>query len=1730
MPNIQNYTLIDKIFESTDTLLYRGHRNFDQAPVTVKFLKTEYPSPRELARLLHEFSILKELDVPGVAKAYALERTGNSLALVTESLSGWAVSELMLSRRFDLRTVLRMASSLAGILEAIHRQHIIHKDIKPHNFLYDQNTKRVYLIDFGIASRLSHEVQKLQNPGTLEGSLAYMSPEQTGRMNRPIDHRTDFYSFGVTLYELLTGELPFRSAEPMALVHSHIARKPVPPHQRAAGIPLMVSHLVMKLLAKAAEERYQTASGLKADLDECIHQLERTGEISEFPLGRSDQNGELLIPQKLYGRSEELLTLLSAFARCSAGATELLLVSGYSGVGKSALIHEVHKDIARRDAYFVSGKFEQFNRSVPYASITQAFRELIRQLLSESAESIAQWKTKLLAAIGGNGRLLTDLIPELEILIGAQPPLPTLGPSAAQNLFTLTFQNFVRPLATAEHPLVLFLDDLQWADLASLRLIQALLTDPQRGHMLLIGAFRDNEVSAGHPLQAALDELGKTAATINAIKLAPLSLAHVLELLGDALRPPPADIAPLAELIYEKTHGNPFFMNQFLTALHAEGLLSYSASVNSWTWNSKAIKERMATANVISFMADRISRLSAQTQYLLKLAACIGHVFQLQTLAALAERSVSETAVELWEALQESLLLPVGSDYRFAHAPGSETLDPSGQALFRVSYRFVHDRVHQAAYTLLDDHSKRAVHLRTGRLLLDSTREQPALREELLFEIVNHLNDGAALISDAAERWQLAQMNTQAGKKARAASAYVAAADYYKMGVTLLGEFDWSRDRGIFFSLYSGLAECCMLVGRLAEAAPLIDTLFAKAEALPERVTAYKLRVDLITMQANFDEAVRVGREALALLGVTFPDTPAELGGLFMAELQLAQQKLGLRDIDELVDAPVLDSPQQTMILQLLAVLSSPAYLANPTLFSVTLLKRVNIALEYGNTEDSAFTYNTYGVILATAFNRVEEGYKFAKMSLALNEKFGNAALTCKLNLGTAAILGLYGPIRDTLPYLDRGYRAGLESGDFEFLSYSRYLSVIMRLCAGDDLNEIREDIEKYLVVMQTTKDVISTATLTLCRQLVAALQGRTRGMASIDDDTFRESAFVEELQRTSVLMPLNWHYVAMAQLHCLAGSYEAAIATAQQGIAAGTLRLGFYYTQELSFYLCLAILGLRTAAGAEQQAEPPPYADLLKEHLGYVAASAQRCPVNNAHKQLLMEAELARCAGKSTEAAELYDRAIATAQAGGFLHHEAMANERCAQFYLSRNRAKFASVYLGDAHYCYVRWGATAKAAALVASHAELLQPEVTSKRGTRSTPRGSATTSSQMVTGALLDVSTILLAAQAISSEIVLDKVLDQLMKIMVTNAGAQRGFLILRREDDLLVDATVTIDPDQTRVGLGIPLESCTELPMSIIQYVRRTGEPIVLGNASEDSRYASDPYISAFRPKSVLCLALIHQGRLTGIVYLENNAAHSVFTADRIEVLQLLSGQAAIAVENALLYSNVQSVTERLQQSNQALSVANASMQTLTDNLRHSNQELSAANQQLRALSEAQQRSNLELSAAHERLQTELAQRAQAEQARAALQAEIIQMQNTRLAEMSTPLIPITEAIMVMPLIGTMDGQRAQQVLETALEGVQANRTHVVIIDITGMKHVDTSVASTLIQTAGALRLLGAQSVLTGIRAEVAQTLVGLGIDLGSIVTRGTLQSGIAYALSRTGESHLLKEERARQQRR
>ncbi|MEG3949288.1 MULTISPECIES: AAA family ATPase [unclassified Microcoleus] len=1528
---IPNYQIISTVYSGSRTLVYRAIRTSDQLPVVIKLLKNDYPTFSELVQFRNQYTITKNLNSPSIVQTYSLEPYKNGYALVMEDFGGVSVHEWAIKGKnaLSLREFLSIAISLCNTLDILYRQRIIHKDIKPSNILINPETKQVKLIDFSIASLLPRETQTLINPNVLEGTLAYISPEQTGRMNRGIDYRTDFYSLGVTFYELLTEKLPFESHDPMELVHSHIAKASPLVHEITDKIPFVLSEIVTKLMAKNAESRYQSALGIKFDLENCLTQLQVTGSIESFEIAQRDVCDRFIIPDRLYGRETEAATLLQAFERVSSGATEMILVAGFSGIGKTAVVNEVHKPIVRQRGYFIKGKYDQFNRNIPLSAFVQAFRDLMAQLLSESDTQLTHWKEKILSALGENGQVLIEVIPELEQIIGKQPAAPELGGSAALNRFNLLFSKFIALFATAEHPLIMFLDDLQWADSASLSLMQVLMSQSDMGYLLTIGAYRDNEVFPAHPLMLTLEEMKKDSATISTLTLNPLSQSHINDLVADTLSCTKVIAQPLSELVYQKTQGNPFFATQFLKALHQDGYIAYNFTVGHWQCDIAAVKLLSLTDDVVEFMAMQLQKLPDATQNVLKLAACIGAQFDLETLTIVSEQSLTDAATALWRALQEGLILPTSQIYKFfqgtQQSDSEETVNPS--------YRFLHDRVQQAAYSLIPDDNKQATHLQIGQLLQQklSVSEQA----EKLFDIVGHLNLGMELIAQPQERQTLAQLNLKAGTKARSATAYAAARVYLQNGLELLPPDCWETQYELTLNLYVAAAEASYLNGDFERMEQLASVVLQQALTILDRVKIYEIQIVAYTNQSQMLEAIAVGREALAQLGVDLPTAADET--TTSSALQEIDEQLQGREIAELVELPVMSDRTAQAAMQLLSLLSMPVYATKPELLPMLSAKMVLLSLEFGNTPASTIGYVVYGLVLCAFLGDVETGYRFGQLALSVLDLLNAQSMK---SLTFDLFGGFIQPHKEALwaalLTTKEGYKAGIETGDFLSSSYNIITYAYLALLSGVELELLDPELAAYSAALDQLKQGLVRSFIDITRQTIQNLRETVSQSDRLIGTAYDETVMLPHHQQNNQLLEIAIVYIYKLLLAYCFGNYPAAQEYLTQFKSYWMNLSGTVFIPVFHFYAALTHLAVFPTQPEVEQGE---LLAAIASHQTALHQWAHNAPMNYLHKWYLVEAERCRVLGEKVAATEHYDRAIALATEHQFIHEAALANELAAKFYLEWNKERIAQEYMTNAYYGYARWGAKAKVADLEKRYPQLLAAILQQTRTAFSvndtvfavgtiTSTSSATSSSSV--SDTLDLAAILKASQTISGEIELEKLLSSLLSIVIENAGADKCVLILLRDDRLLIEGSITVGTEPV-VLQRLPIEDSQDISLKLIYKVLHDRQTVVLINASADLTLANDPYIMRQQPQSILCSPILHQGKLLGILYLENNLATGAFTSDRVELLNLLCAQAAISLENARLYEQSQTYSQQLEQSFAELSASNSRFEKLVDNV-------------------------------------------------------------------------------------------------------------------------------------------------------------------------------------------------------
>jgi PAS domain S-box-containing protein len=1445
-----------------DIALYRGSGN-GLPPILL--VAAGEASLSAVERLQHEYALKAELDAGWSVRPVALTHYNHGMALMLEDPGGEPLDRL-LGRPLDVSHFLSIAIPLAVALRQVHERGLIHKDIKPANILVDAANGGVWLTGFGIASRLPREHQAPAPPELIAGTLAYMAPEQTGRMNRSVDSRSDLYALGVTFYEMLTGQLPFTAADPMEWVHCHIARQPMSPNDRIGGIPWPLSAIVMKLLAKTAEERYQTAAGVEGDLRRCLAEWKATGRIGPFPLGAHDASDRLLIPEKLYGRKCEIETLLASFDRVVAqGTPELVLVSGYSGIGKSSVVNELHRALVPSRALFASGKFDQYKRDIPYATLGQAFQSLVRSLLSQSEAELGRWRDSLSEALGPNSQLIVNLVPELELVIGKQPPVADLPPQDAQNRFQMVFRRFLGAFARKEHPLALFLDDLQWLDTATLNLLEHLVTHPEVRHLLLVGAYRDNEVGPAHLLLRTLEAIRKAGARVQEIVLAPLGLDDVGRLIADALRCKPERARPLAELVQEKTGGNPFFAIQFFIALADEGLLAFDQVAAAWQWNIDRIRAKSYTDNVVDLMAEKLKRLSSTTQEPLKQLACLGNIAPIATLALVHRTTEEAIHAALWEAVRADLVVHQDS-----------------------AYKFLHDRIQQATYSLIPDEQRADVHLRIGRVLLASmTADELA---EHLFDVANHFNRGATLLVDRDEKAQVAAIELRAGRKAKASTAYASACVYFVAGMALLDESDWDRHYDLTFGLWLERAECEYLTGQLASAEARLSLLSTRARTIVDSAAVTCVRLNLYTTLDHSDSAVEVGLDYLRRVDDGRWPLHATAEDVRQAYDRLLQ-RLGSGSIELLVDLPLMTDPDRRATMDVLTMLTSPALFTEENLFRLVVCRMAALSLEHGNSDGSCLAYAWLGSVLGMYFGDYQAGFRFGRLGLDLVEKRGLDRFKARVYLVFAVhVVNWTQNLSISRGLLRRAFEAAQETGDLSYVAYSCVDLVTNFLASGDPLGEAEREAENGLeFVRKMSFGLISDCMIGQLR-LIRVLRGLRPVFTSFDGAEFDEGSFEQRLEsKPQLAFAASWYWIRKLQACVYAGDFASAVAAASTAASVLWTTPTQFEVAEYHFYAALARAVCCDMAAAEERLQ---HLDALASHLKQIAVWADNCPATFANRAALVGAELARLEQRELDAERLYEAAIRSAREHGFVQNEGLTHELAARFYAARGFDTIAHAYLRGARRCYLRWGAFGKVRQL-----EQLHPHL------RDAPVPASPTTTIGTPAEQLDVGTVLKAAQAVSGEIVLDKLIETLLRIAVEHAGADRGLLILFPGDGPRIAAEATSGRGQVEVTLRQTAASPAELPESVLHYVVRTRESVILDDALAQNPFSADEYLRQKHVRSVLCLPLVKQAKLIGVLHLENNLTSQVFTPARISVLELLASQAAISLENARLYNDL-----------------------------------------------------------------------------------------------------------------------------------------------------------------------------------------------------------------------------------
>lgn len=1406
-----------------------------------------------------------------------------------DKLEGSPLSIIISERKVLLSEFLTIAIKATDAIGEIHRKNIIHMNINPENILWNEDEQVLKIVDFDTSLRMFQDYNELAAAKAFDGSMAYVSPEQTGRMNRTIDYRSDYYSFGITLYELITGEKPFETDDMLEMIHSHIARVPQTPREKNPDIPKSISDIIMKLISKNAEDRYQSSFGINCDLKKADSELKETGIVSDFIIGQKDISEKFEIPQKLYGREKEIKTLINTFDLvCTNGDPQTIMISGFSGIGKTSLVHEVYKHILERKGVFISGKVEQFTGNRPYLPIINAFGEFIRQILSESEEQFIYWKNTILAAVGNNGQLIVNVIPQLEVIIGKQPQSPELESVSAQNRFRIVFENFIKCFATKEHPLVMFIDDLQWADSSTLKMIELFLTDSGVKNIYFIGAYRDNEVNDIHPLVTLFNEKNNIIKNFQIMKLGPLSIEDVCKLIQDTLKCDYQRAGILGSVCFKKTMGNPFFLNQLLISLYRNNLIRFDYNSGSWSFDISKIQEQGITENVVELMISNIRKLPEETQNALKTAAVIGHSFSLRILSKLIEKSETETLKEMWVALKEGIILPAETDYKYINEDKN----------LPVSYRFLHDKVQQAAYLMIPEDIKKRLHMKAGRLLKSTSKNNI---EENIFDIVNHFNIAVDLITTDEEKEELANLNSIAGKKALDSISYDMAIGYFKTCIGLLGKAAWEKNYTLMVHASIELTKLFFMVADYDAMQKTGETILENSNDILDKVKVNEIFIRALYSQSKLQEAILYGVQTLKLLGFNSSVNPGKISVL----KSIIEVKYLLRgkSIEDLIYLPEMQDEKFKRIIRLLDIIHLPAHLINRNLSVALALNIVKYTIKYGNTASGSVGYSILCAALS-ALGFINEGYKFGELALEIAYKYNsqeNVVTTGFIFYNSSHHFKHH--IKESIPWHKNFCHMGIEIGNFEFGALNAMMYCTKSFYAGKRLEELKSDLAFYSNLIIKLKQESALYVVKTYHQMVLNLLGESEYPCVLTGEIINECEFISALKEKNIRTHLGDYYCNKILLLYMFNEYFDAVEYCE--IAHNYLESveGTYSSPMFNFYESLSYLANYKNMSYEMKRKSIRVVRINQRRLKKIVLQA---PMNYMHKYYLVEAEIAKEFGDATKALEYYERAINAAAKNGYIYEEAIASERAAIYYFSQKNERVAIAYLEYSIHCYEKWGAKAKVKHLIETYSDIhnfnIKGDGNIGGDVFQIPAVKAYKNRDAV-----DLTSVIKASQAISEEIEYRSLIKKLIKILIENAGAQKVILLKKKEEELTIEATYQIGDEEPTIAERKNLEKY--VPLSMIKLAERTAETLVISDAQK-SEFRNDAYVKTVQPKSVFCIPLVHQGTVRRILYFENNLAVGAFTPEKVEMINMLSAQMVISIENAELYQRA--VTDGLTQ--------------------------------------------------------------------------------------------------------------------------------------------------------------------------------------------------------------------------
>lgn len=1475
--NVSGYKLHNVLYQNKRTIVYSGYRETDRFEIVLKTIAGEYPTLDQIGNIYKEYKILEGIDSPNIVKVLSLFEFNAKPYIVMEAIAGESIANVLENRNLSTREFLELAIAITDGIKSIHEKNIIHKDININNILWDDVNHVCKIIDFSLATDLAQESLSMVSVNQLEGNLYYISPEQTGRMNAVVDYRTDYYSLGITLYKMATGVLPFSSDNPPELVHCHIAKLPVPPHEINKSIPRVVSDIIMKLISKNPEDRYQSMGGLKYDLEKCLATLSE-GDIKYFEIARYDISNKFHLPNILYGREKEVAFLWESFQRCSRGSREIVFLSGRSGIGKTSIVSEIHKSVVENNGFFIRGKYDHHDTSIPYSGIIHAFEELINQVLTFSEEKLEIWRNQMNMALGNNGQIIVDILPVVEQLIGEQPPLNYLPPVESQNRFNIVFKNFVRVFANELCPLMIFLDDLQWADQASLDLISVLLLDVDLNYLLFVGAFRDDETDDNHILSLMMDQMKKEKVPLTEVKIEPLSKVQISQMISGALAKSEKEVDQLAELVHAKTKGNPFFIKEFLKTLYRTNLIQYvedrnDFSKSGWRWDVLRIRQENITDNVIELMVGKFKNLSKDTIEILKVACCLGIRFDLATLGRILNRTEFQIVGDLKEAINEGMLLKE-----------------------KTKIAFVHNKVMEATYSLLSEENKKDIHYRIGREYLREFNDDDPKGNP--FQIAHQWNMVKECLS-REEQEQLLDINYMAGIRAKASAAYQDAAIFLQNGAELIPSSLWTSNYAFTFQFFKAWSEAEYLARNFDKAEELFKDILLRAKDILDKQKIYAIMIRHYITQMKSDQALEIGRTTLRQLGIPLPQKP---GKIYILK-EILKSKILLRKINvkSLIDLPDMQDPKIKAGVEILGICITPALISSPDYVPIIILKVFNLSLIHGIAPMSPFAITMYGLILAGPLGDIKKGIEFGEQGVSLlSKRQCSIARPSTLFSYVTTLLHLKVSFRERLDYSRRAMQVCLEEGNFEYYGYFLGEPPLARIYMGENLNLVGEEFRKNQIKSRQLKQPLTDIYNDIFYQLVENLTGKSENKLILNGDQFHAEKTISLLKERNDKAGQAFIQIMQIILYYLFDDHRSGLKLAMECEKNIDSLLGLPSIQIFYFFYAMLLSSEIIESGKRKK----KYLSRLKKIEQKYEKWSDACPDNYLNKYQLIRAEISRAEKRSPdETVRLYLNAVGSGTEYNLTHEVAIANERIAKYYLSRDLQALAKIFMTNAYYGYMKWGCTPKMDDLKQTYPHLISMEALGydqKPGSANFYNGSEHSSNY--SSSSLDLASILKISRAISQEIKLDELLKTMLKVSIENAGAQTGSFFLYRDDRLFHVAIGFIDKP-SKLTRWVEVDRSEGYAKSVIRYVDRTEKSLVIKNATVDTRFNQELHIKENKVKSILCIPIFNLGTPLGILYLENNIVPDCFSPDRIELLQLLSGHIAISLNNAVLYENL-----------------------------------------------------------------------------------------------------------------------------------------------------------------------------------------------------------------------------------